>query len=101
MLGEKYPALLIDQSAEALTGKLYFDVLPVDIERLDHFETSDYARVAIATLVESTTTVAQAYLSLDPEKLEALEWSPSQFEQRGIESFLATYATTNAPPSIP
>ena len=98
---EQYPALVIDQNAEALTGKIYFDVSPVDIARLDHFETSDYARVAISTVVEGKIVLAEAYLSLNPEKLGALEWSPSQFEQRGIESFLATYATTNAPPSIP
>lgn len=99
--GEKYPALVIDQNAGALTGTVYFDVSPVDIARLDHFETSDYARVAIAMLVDGKITVADAYMSLRPERLESLDWSPTEFAQHGIVSFLASYATTNAPPPNP
>lgn len=96
---EQYPALVIDQNAEALIGKVYFDVSFGDIARLDHFETSDYARVAIATLVEGKISVAEAYLSLKPEKLEGVDWSACEFAQNGIASFLATYATVNSPPS--
>ncbi len=97
----QYPALVIDRNAAALSGKVYFDVSPIDIARLDHFETSDYARVSIATLTEGKITVAQAYLALFPEELEGLDWSSTKFEQHGIKSFLATYATANAPPLNP
>jgi gamma-glutamylcyclotransferase (GGCT)/AIG2-like uncharacterized protein YtfP len=98
--GEKYPGLVVDQNAATLTGKVYFDVSPVDLARLDHFETSDYGRVAVATLAEGEIVVAHAYMSLNPEKLEGLDWSPTAFEQHGIGEFLATYAATNAPPPI-
>ena len=96
--GEHYPALIIHPNAGPLTGRVYFDVSANDIARLDHFETSDYARVSVAVTVEGIVLAAGAYLTLKPEALETLEWSPEIFKRDGLESFLATYATTNAPP---
>lgn len=96
--GEHYPALIVDSHAGSLTGRVYFDVSASDITRLDHFETSDYARVAIAVTVAGKSIAADAYLTLKPEALEPVEWSPDIFERDGLKSFLATYAATNAPP---
>ena len=96
--GEQYPALIINPNAGALTGRVYFDVTANDIARLDHFETSDYARVTIAVTIAGKALAADAYLALKPETLEQMEWSPETFELEGIASFLATYAVTNTPP---
>ena len=96
--GEQYPALIINPNAGLLTGRIYYDVSASDIARLDHFETSDYARVSVAVTVEGKALAADAYLTLKPDTLEHLEWSPDAFELEGIESFLATYAATNTPP---
>ena len=95
---EKYPALVVDANADALIGRVYFKVSSIDIQRLDHFETSEYARVGVSVQTDGKATVAQAYMTLNPENLERREWSPTEFEQHGLESFLATYAATNAPP---
>ena len=96
--GEQYPALIIDPHAGSLTGRIYYEVSASDIARLDHFETSDYARVPLAVTVAKKTLTADAYLTLTPDALERLEWSPATFERDGLESFLATYAAANAPP---
>ncbi len=96
--GEKYPALIVNPNAASLIGRVYFDVSARDIARLDHFETSDYARVSIAVAAEGVALAAEAYLTLKPETLEPLEWRAEEFERVGLESFLATYAATNAPP---
>ena len=96
--GEQYPALIINPNAGTLTGRVYFDVTANDIARLDHFETSDYARVTIAVTLQGKALAADAYLALKPETLEQMEWSPETFELEGIASFLATYAVTNTPP---
>ena len=96
--GEQYPALIVNPNARLLTGRIYFDVSASDVARLDHFETSEYARVSIAAVVAGKALVADAYLTLKPESLDREEWSPEFFEQKGLESFLATYAATNNPP---
>ena len=97
--GEQYPALIVDSDANALTGRAYFDVAGSDIARLDHFETSDYARVTIAIEIDGKSCAAQAYMSLRPDTLEAENWSPAEFERHGLAPFLATYAKANAPPA--
>lgn len=96
--GEQYPALIINPNAALLTGRIYYDVSASDIARLDHFETSDYARVSIAVTVAGKALAADAYLTLKPETLEHLVWSPEIFERDGLQSFLATYAAANTPP---
>ena len=96
--GEHYPALIINPNAGALTGRVYFDVSASDITRLDHFETSDYARVSIAVTIAGKALAADAYLTLKPESLAPLEWSPETFAREGLESFLTTYAASNTPP---
>ena len=96
--GEHYPALIINPNAGSLTGRVYFDVSASDIARLDHFETSDYARVSIAVTIAGKALAADAYLALKPETLEQMEWIPETFARDGLESFLTTYAATNAPP---
>ena len=96
--GEQYPALIINPNAGSLTGRVYFDVSASDITRLDHFETSDYARVSIAVTIAGKALAADAYLTLKPEALDPQQWGPETFARDGLESFLTTYAATNAPP---
>ena len=96
--GEHYPALVINPNAGLLTGRIYYEVSANDIARLDHFESSDYARVSIAVAVEGKALAADAYLTLKAETLTHLEWCPEIFERDALESFLATYAASNAPP---
>ena len=95
--GREHPALVIARRAAPLIGRLYLDVNPQDLARLDHFETRSYARVAIAVTVASAAVAAHAYLALDVHSLLDAEWNVSEFEQHGLPVFLSTYAVENAP----
>lgn len=97
VLAREHPALIIAPRAAPLTGRLYMDVNPQDLARLDHFETSSYARVAVAVTVGGIAVAAHAYLALDVDSLLDAEWNVSDFEERGLPVFLATYAVENAP----
>ena len=102
--GEHYPALIVNPNAGPLAGRVYFDVSASDIARLDHFESSHYARVSVAVTVagadtaEKTTLAADAYLTLSADALEPVEWSPERFAREELESFLATYVAANTQP---
>ena len=80
--------------AAPLTGVIYFDVGSDDgLARLDHFETSNYARVLIAATVNGDVIAAEAYLALNVEDLIDRDWDVAHFEQTGLSRFLAGYAT--------
>jgi gamma-glutamylcyclotransferase (GGCT)/AIG2-like uncharacterized protein YtfP len=93
----EHPALIICASAAHVTGRIYYDVSAEDAARLDHFETRNYARVAIAVTVPEQVVVAQSYLALNIESLLAEDWSAAAFEQHGLAIFNATYVVANAP----
>ncbi len=97
--GHEHPALVVAPLAAPLTGVIYFDVGSDDLARLDHFETSNYARVLIAATVNGDAIAAEAYLALNVEALIDRDWDVAHFEQRGLSRFLAGYATDNAPPA--
>lgn len=94
----EHPALIVAPGAVALTGRVYFDVEAEDVARLDYFETSNYARVAVAATHKGAAISAQAYLALNFESLLETDWDVSEFESKGLPLFLATYAVQNAPP---
>ncbi len=95
--GGEYPALIIWKDAPRLAGRVYFDVSDADIARLDHFETTRYARVSVAVTVNESATVADAYLALNHSELTDQDWDPNAFERNGLERFLKTYVAQHAP----
>lgn len=94
----KHPALIISANAAPIAGRLYYDVSADDVARLDHFETANYGRVAIAVTVVNHAVVAQSYLALNVDSLFSEDWSIAEFEQHGLPIFNATYVVENAPP---
>ena len=94
----QHPALIISPSAAPIVGRLYYDVNADDIARLDHFETSNYARVAIAVTVADDAVRAQSYLALNVDSLLNENWRVAEFEQHGLPIFNATYVVENIPP---
>lgn len=94
----QHPALIISANAPPIAGRIYFNVCAGDIARLDHFETSNYARVAIAVTVAGHAVSAHAYLALNVDSLLNENWSVTEFEQHGLPIFNATYVVKNAPP---
>jgi gamma-glutamylcyclotransferase (GGCT)/AIG2-like uncharacterized protein YtfP len=96
--GRQHPALIISANNAPMVGRLYYDVSAEDVARLDHFETHNYARVAIAVTVDERVVSAQSYLALNVDSLLNEDWSVAEFEQRGLPIFNATYVVENAPP---
>ena len=94
----QHPALIISPNAAPIVGRLYYDVNADDIARLDHFETGNYARVAITVTVADYVVCAQSYLALNVDSLLNEDWSVATFEQHGLPIFNATYVVENAPP---
>lgn len=95
---KEHPALVVSACAAPIMGRLYFDVNARDLVRLDHFETANYARVAIAATITDRACSAQAYLSLNLDSILNEDWNTADFERRGLSVFLSTYAVQNAPP---
>lgn len=96
--GRQHPALIISAKAAPVSGLLYYDVSAEDVARLDHFETNNYARVAIAATVDDHVVRAQSYLALNVDSLLGEDWNMAEFEQHGLRTFNATYVVENAPP---
>ncbi len=114
---ETYPAVVADAGAEVL-GRLWFDISPDDIERLDRFEGSEYRRQAVpVTLlaarngapgdrVESRAGAqpvanpdrlsAHCYLWLDPTRLLAQAWDEASFEREHLADFALRHAAQAA-----
>lgn len=95
--GEEHPALAIAPGAPPIRGVVYFDIGSDDVARLDHFETTEYARVAVAVTIDGTAIAADAYLALNVDALLDQDWDVAAFERDGLQRFLARYAVVNAP----
>lgn len=92
---ELYPALVRSNlTANIVTGVLYYDVSPDDLQRLDTFEGRQYQRIdcQVRRLENRSIVDAQVYLFLQPELLLPQDWDAAQFAASGIEPFLASYA---------
>jgi gamma-glutamylcyclotransferase (GGCT)/AIG2-like uncharacterized protein YtfP len=94
----QHPALIVSANAAPIMGRLYYDVSATDVARLDHFETSNYARVAIAVSVADHGVSAHAYLALNAYSLLNEDWNVAHFQRHGLPIFNATYVVENAPP---
>lgn len=93
----QHPALIISANAATMLGRLYYDVRDEDIARLDHFETTNYARITIAATVGGRAVTAECYLALNMDSLSNEDWSVTEFERLGLPIFEATYVVENAP----
>ena len=98
VLGRQHPALIILANAAPIAGRLYYDISADDVARLDHFETSNYARVRVAITVTGRAVSAESYLALNVDSLLNEDWSVTDFERHGLPIFNATYVVENAPP---
>jgi gamma-glutamylcyclotransferase (GGCT)/AIG2-like uncharacterized protein YtfP len=97
---KEHPALVIARGAAPITGRVYLDVSNFDIERLDRFETSRYARVTVAVTLnddDAETIAADAYLALNLSELTDHDWDVARFEREGLPQFMSNYVALHAP----
>ena len=105
--GESYPAVVRSARGEVI-GRVYLDVAPEDLARLDAFEGDEYrrARARIELLDPGFdplgeapppqqgrgTTTAELYLFLAAARLAPHPWDAQRFGREQIDRFIATYA---------
>lgn len=104
--GESYPAVVRSVRGEVI-GRVYLDVAPDDLARLDAFEGDEYRRVPAGVelldpgfdpLGEASppqargTATAELYVFLAPARLAPHPWDARRFGREQIERFIATYA---------
>ncbi len=87
--GVTYPGI-VAMPGERVEGRLYLDVSPDDMARLDAFEGAEYGRYALPVVLASGATVsAGTYVWLDHGRLSDAPWQSEAFRLR---EFLETYA---------
>lgn len=89
--GESYPAV-VPQAGASVEGRLYFDVMPDDLQRLDVFEGSDYRRGPVRVRAPGGEIAADTYIYLDASRLLPQPWSAQAFD---LSRFMATYCGFN------
>ncbi|WGO99001.1 gamma-glutamylcyclotransferase [Saccharophagus degradans] len=91
---ESYPVAFRHPSAPSLTGQLYLNVEPSDLQKLDAFEGSYYQRETIQVIADGAPYQADIYL-LKRQYLHLateLPWSPQDFERDHLEAFIREYS---------
>jgi gamma-glutamylcyclotransferase (GGCT)/AIG2-like uncharacterized protein YtfP len=87
--GVTYPGI-VAMAGERIAGRLYLEVGPDDMARLDAFEGAEYRRDALPVALASGATVnAWTYVWLDHGRLSDAPWLSEAFRLR---EFLETYA---------
>lgn len=90
---ETYPAVLRRADAR-VDGRLYLDVSPEDVARLDAFEGEDYRRIGVEVLTGlpgGRREPAQVYLYLRDDRVLPVDWDVAWFEREGIHRFMAAW----------
>jgi gamma-glutamylcyclotransferase (GGCT)/AIG2-like uncharacterized protein YtfP len=92
--GLAYPGAVPDPGAQVV-GRVYFDVDPDDLARLDAFEASEYRREAVIVSLPDAPAAAcvpaQLYVYLDSSRLEAQDWDAQRFEREQLAGFVASH----------
>lgn len=96
VLGETYPGVIAWPGGR-VDGRLYLDVDPADVARLDAFEGADYDRVTVTVQAPGEVPPAVAaglYLYLPTDRLAPDDWDVEAFAREGIHRFMTTYCPT-------
>lgn len=85
IVAETYPALIAEAGA-AVSGRLWLDVGPDELARLDAFE-AGYQRQSVEVVAEGIGTVrAEVYVFTDRSRLSG-DWDPAGFEREHAAGF--------------
>lgn len=83
-----YPGLVASPGT-SVRGRLWLDVAPADLARLDAFEGDEYRREAVLVLPDdgSAPRPAQAWIWFDAARLLHHDWDPARFEREHLAGF--------------
>lgn len=100
LIGASYPAAIPDPAA-LIRGRLYFDVSPDDLVRLDAFEADEYRRDEVDVQVdvdgESVPARAQVYVYLVESRLAPQDWDVARFERDHLADFAHRHGAAGGP----
>ena len=89
-----YPVAFSADINDSVSGRLYWNVIPADLIRLDRFEGEYYTRRSVTVmLTNGNHTHADIYILRNKYALLAgnREWSPEHFAKYQLKKFLRTY----------
>lgn len=100
--GETYPAI-VQAPGFRVAGRLWLDIDPADVDRLDRFEGAEYRRESVRVCTDSAVDAtaalaADCYIWLDPARLLAHDWDAGQFEREHVRGFADQYGAGDPPP---
>lgn len=89
-----YPVAFAGDPDDVLDGRLYLNVRPADLERLDRFEGDYYERKPILVTTGQDETKISADVFLLKPKYNLLagpeDWSPRHFQKHELQRFIHT-----------
>ena len=89
-----YPVAFEGTPDNVLDGRLYWNVTPADLERLDRFEGEYYERKPVAVAIDQDGMEINADVFLLKSKYNLLagteDWSPSHFQKHELQRFIHT-----------
>lgn len=90
-----YPGI-IRTGQQSTLGRIYFDIDPISLHRLDYFEGDLYSRQAVTVVLpEHSTLYADTYVvpSSQRNQLSSQAWSAEQFRRLHLPQFLVQVHT--------
>lgn len=96
VIGEAYPGLRSETGAVTF-GRVYLDVDADTLSRLDAFEGADYRRTRVVVGLRDqrgrqVDIEAEAYVFVDPTRLDGQPWDPDRFERDDAAGFYRAHA---------
>lgn len=95
LVEQLYPGI-IKTGQQSTLGRIYFDIDPISLHRLDYFEGNLYSRQAVTVVLpEHSTIYADTYV-VPPSQINQLShrlWSAEQFRTSHLPQFLVQVHT--------
>lgn len=95
---ETYPVAFEGNCFERIWGRVYFDITPQDLQRLDAFEGEQYERLSKDIVLDDGKSIkADVYILKEEyyDQIEDTPWDVEWFEHVGIEQFIEKYKGFN------
>lgn len=89
---QTYPALI--KGGDTIDGRIYFDITPPDLARLDAFEGAYYDRRPVTAITDAGHSVSAEVYELNPAHYDITIdeiWTPDEFARNGLQDFLNAY----------
>ena len=94
IINDIYPVAFPADTQDFISGIVYYDIEPADVNRLDEFEGDYYRRTHVSLeIIDQSPVDAEAYIIKPRHQhlISTLEWNPNDFKQRCLSEFMSAY----------